>query len=225
MKNLCIIPARGGSKRIPRKNIRNFLGKPIIAYSIEAAIDSGLFSEIMVSTDDQEIADIAIKYGAKVPFLRSEEASNDFTPLKDVIEEVKHKYQNSGSDFDHICCILPTAVFVHSDLLNESYKLMIQQNFDSVRPIVQFGYPIQRAFRLKDNKVEMFHPEFLLTRSQDLEKAYHDAGMFYWMKYSVGLGGDNKGGFVISERFAQDIDTEEDWSLAELKYKLLSQDS
>lgn len=223
-KNLCIIPARGGSKRIPRKNIKDFLGKPIIAYVIEAAKNSGMFEEVMVSTDDREIAKVAEIYGAKVPFLRSAETSDDFTPLKDVIEEVKQHYlRNYSKSFDYICCALPTGVFINETLLKNTFELMINQDFDSVRPVVPFSYPIQRAFKLNENhQVEMFFPEYQYTRSQDLEQAYHDAGMFYWMKYDQGLSGTHRGGYIISEQLAQDIDTEEDWKMAELKYKLVN---
>lgn len=217
--NLCIIPARGGSKRILKKNIKDFLGKPIIAYSIEAAQNSGLFKEIMVSTDDIEIAEIAVRYGAKVPFIRSEKSSNDFAPLKDVIDEVLQFYKDEVQFFDSVCCLLPTAPLLTSEILEESLSLMHSKKFDSVRPIVRFSYPIQRAFRIQDDKVSMFNPEHFLTRSQDLEEAYHDAGMFYWCGYDKGLNGENKGGMIISDKFAQDIDTLEDWDLAEFKYQ------
>lgn len=220
--NLCIIPARGGSKRIPRKNVKDFLGKPIIAYSIEVALQSNLFEEVMVSTDDQEIADIALKYGAKVPFFRSEETANDFAPLRAVINEVTDNYKNANKTFDQVCCILPTAPFVNTQILTEAYELMIDKKFDSIRPIVRFGYPIQRAVRCNDGKIEMIQPEHLLTRSQDLEETFHDAGLFYWMHFSKGLEGDNKGGFVVSEKVVQDIDTLEDWEIAETKYKILN---
>lgn len=219
--NLCIIPARGGSKRIPRKNIKDFLGKPIIAYSIEAAINSGLFSEVMVSTDDEEIANVARKYGAKVPFFRTEETSDDFATLSDVIEEVKEFYQEKGMRFDNICCVLATAPFVSIQLLQSLYDIMIDKNYDSIRPIVRFSFPIQRALKSVDGKIEMFNPQYLRTRSQDLEAAFHDAGMFYWMKFYDALQGDNKGGVEISEKIAQDIDTLDDWAIAEFKFKYL----
>lgn len=220
--NLCIIPARGGSKRIPRKNIKDFLGKPIIAYSIEVAIKSKLFDEIIVSTDDEEIAEIAIKYGAKVPFLRSKENADDFATLADVVDEVKEKYNRLKVNFEFICCILPTAPLITIDNLIKTYTLLKQENYDSVRPVVSFSYPIQRAFKLLDNnKVEMFYPEYLTTRSQDLEPAFHDAGQFYWMQSEKGLRGKYKGGFEISELETQDIDNIQDWKLAEIKYKLL----
>ncbi|MDK2842451.1 MAG: hypothetical protein PWQ17_1957 [Anaerophaga sp.] len=220
--NLCIIPARGGSKRIPRKNIKDFLGKPIIAYSIEAAIQSNLFDEIMVSTEDPEIANVALKYGAKVPFMRSPENANDFATLADVINEVKGQYLELERSFNNICCILPTSPLLMVDNLRMGYELLISKKADSVRPVVRFSYPIQRAVRLDDQgKINMFYPEYQNSRSQDLEPAFHDAGQFYWMKFDAGLKGTNKYGFEIFEIYVQDIDTEEDWKLAELKYKSL----
>lgn len=218
--NLCIIPARGGSKRIPRKNIKEFLGKPIIAYSIETAIKSGLFNEVMVSTDDDEIAEVAKKYGAKVPFFRSNEAANDYAPLKDVVNEVLVHYKSNQQAFDDVCCLLPTAPFITIAMLKDAQKLKQTKGYDSIRPIVRFSYPIQRALRFTKGNVGMFNPEHALTRSQDLEEAYHDAGMFYWCSFKLGLEGSNKGAIVISETQAQDIDTMEDWAIAEMKYKL-----
>jgi N-acylneuraminate cytidylyltransferase len=222
MSNLCIIPARGGSKRIPRKNIKDFLGKPIIAYSIEVAIKSDLFQEVMVSTDDIEIAEIAKRYGASVPFFRNKESANDFAVLADVIDEVKNSYKEIGLEFENICCILPTAPFVSVELLKKGLTLLKEKKVDSVRPIVRFSYPIQRAVNINQlGLLEMFYPEHQRTRSQDLETAFHDAGQFYWMKYQTGTWGNNKYGFEISEQLVQDIDTEDDWEIAEFKYKNL----
>ena len=221
MNNLAIIPARGGSKRIPRKNIKPFLGKPIIAYSIEAALKSGLFSEVMVSTDDDEIAEIAIKYGAKVPFIRTSENANDYATLADVINEVQDVYQARGKTFDNICCILPTAPLIQLADIEKAYKLMHAEAFDSVRPVVEFDYPIQRAQRLDGNKVSFMHPENYTKRSQDLEPAYHDSGMFYWFKGDKNITSPNKGAIIIPSTAAQDIDNEEEWQLAEMKYNLL----
>jgi len=222
--NLCIIPARGGSKRIPRKNIRDFLGKPIIAYSIEVALESGLFGDVMVSTDDQEIAEIAIQYGAKVPFMRSSETANDFATLADVIDEVIGVYKKQSKTFNYACCILPTAPLITIENFKKGLDLMIKKQADSVRPLVRFSYPIQRAVKLVNGKTEMFYPEYKTSRSQDLEPAYHDPGQFYWMSYEKGLKGVNKIGFEISAAQAQDIDTEEDWKLAEIKYKWLTKE-
>jgi pseudaminic acid cytidylyltransferase len=221
LSNLAIIPARGGSKRIPRKNIRNFLGKPIIAYSIETALESGLFDEVMVSTDDEEIARVAEKYGAEVPFFRSAETANDHATLADVVEEVKHQYLGKEKSFEYICCILATAPFLNMEYLLKGYKLITDGDADTVRPVVQFPYPIQRALKLENGRVEMFNKEFARTRSQDLEPAYYDAGQFYWMKFDTGLNGPGKGGFEIPGQFVQDIDNEEDWKIAEIKYRLI----
>lgn len=221
--NLCIIPARGGSKRIKGKNIREFLGKPIIAYSIEAALRSGLFEEVIVSTDDVEIAAVATKYGASLPFSRTSETSDDHATLSDVVEEVRAHYAEKGVLFTNICCLLATAPFISKDLLERGLEHLKQTGADSVRPIVEFPYPIQRAYLMEeDGRVNLMNPEYSKTRSQDLTKSYHDAGMFYWMKGDKGLLGKNRYGIVISQYMAQDIDNEEDWRLAELKYTALN---
>ena len=219
MSNLAIIPARGGSKRIPRKNIRDFLGKPIIAYSIEVAVESGLFEEVMVSTDNEEIAEVAKKFGAMVPFMRSKKAANDYATLSDVVEEVKEAYWRKGKSYDNICCILPTAPFVTVSLLKKGLFLLSEYKVDSVRPVVCFSYPIQRAVKMNNGILEMFNPEHAKTRSQDLEPAFHDAGQYYWMKFSKGMKGERKMGFEVSTHLVQDIDTEDDWRMAELKYR------
>ena len=221
-KNLAIIPARGGSKRIPKKNIKEFLGKPIIAYSIETALNSNLFDEVMVSTDSEEIAKIAKQYGANVPFLRSKETANDYAPLNEVIVEVKNKYKKTGKEFDFVCMILPTSPLISIENLKKAFDLLKNSNFDSVRPIVRFSFPIQRAFRLTDkNEVLPTNPNDFKKRSQDLEPAFHDAGQFYWIKGEKDLS-TNKAAFEIPEIEAQDIDNEIDWKLAELKYKMLN---
>ncbi len=225
MNNLAIIPARGGSKRIPRKNIKNFLGKPIIAYSIQAAFESKLFAEVMVSTDDLEIAEIAKKYGASIPFFRSNEKSTDFANTFDVIEEVVIEYQKLGQKFEHICCIYPCAPFCTSAILNQAFDLLRNMNFDSVFPIVSYPNLIQRAFKIIDNKIEMVYPEYENTRSQDLPISYYDAGQFYWLKTksameSRSIFSKNSGGVIVDELNSQDIDTEIDWKLAEIKYSL-----
>jgi len=229
MKNIAIIPARGGSKRIPRKNIKDFLGKPIIAYSIETALESGLFEEVMVSTDDREIADIAIKFGAKVPFLRSNENADDFATLNDVISEVIDKYARVGKSFDNFCCILSTAPFLTRNTLKESYNEMINKKYYSVFPVLKFSYPLQRSLQIIDGKVSMVYPEFLKKRSQDLPTRYHDSGQFYWMKVDrflqiKNIFTDNSGAIVLSEIEVQDIDTEEDWKVAEIKYNILREE-
>jgi N-acylneuraminate cytidylyltransferase len=227
MKYVAIITARGGSKRIPRKNIKDFLGKPIIAYSIEAAIRSKLFDEVMVSTDDKEIAAIAKQYGANVPFIRSSKNSDDFASTVDVILEVIEKYKENGIEFTYGCCLYPTAPFITSELLNEAFDLIKEKQFDTVFPVVRFSNPIQRALtKNKDGKISMMQPEYKLSRSQDLEKAYYDAGQFYWfdseaLTKNKSLWTENTGVIEIEENKVQDIDNLIDWKLAELKYKLL----
>jgi pseudaminic acid cytidylyltransferase len=226
MSNLAIIPARGGSKRIPKKNIKEFLGKPIIAYSIEAAIQSGLFDEVMVSTDDTEIAKIAIQYGASVPFMRSDKTANDFATTFDVIQEVLQEYELLNKKFDFTCCIYACAPFVTNEKLINSFQILQENKFDSVFPIMPYGFPIQRALRKEEDKVSFFYPQFSLSRSQDLEKSFHDAGQFYWMNTDECIEKkqiltNNSGSIVLSEIEGQDIDNEVDWKLAELKYELL----
>ncbi len=224
MARLAIIPARGGSKRILRKNIKDFLGKPIIAYSIEAAISSSLFDEVMVSTDDDEIALIAKKHGANVPFKRSEKNADDYATTVDVIEEVLEAYRQKGEVFDEVCCIYPTAPFVTKDKLNEAFQLLVNNSYDTVMPVIPYSFPIQRSFVLKGERIQMKFPEHKNTRSQDLEKTYHDAGQFYFFRSGMlskkqGLWTDNTGALIIEELEGQDIDTLKDWELAELKYR------
>jgi pseudaminic acid cytidylyltransferase len=228
MSNICIIPARGGSKRIPRKNIKTFLGKPIIAYSIEAALNSNLFDEVMVSTDDEEIAAIAIQYGAKVPFLRSDENSNDYADTVDVILEVLQNYNHMDKIFTYACCIYPTAPLIQIKHLKNAYQILVKHNFETVFPITSFSFPILRALQLDDySKVSMIWPENMTKRSQDLAPSYHDAGQFYWIKISdfeqnKKLYSDYTSCIILNELEVQDIDNESDWMIAELKYKLIS---
>jgi len=224
-KNLCIIPARGGSKRIPRKNIKDFLGKPIIAYSIEAALNSNLFDEVMVSTDDAKIAEIAKQYGAKVPFMRSRENSDDFATTANVLSEVLNQYKILGKSFKNACCIYPTAAFVTPVILKEGYNKLIANNYDCVLMVMACSYPIQRSLKLNDSKLSFFYPEFEKSRSQDLEKAFQDAGQFYFLKTDAllktkSIFSENTGCIIVKENEAQDIDTPADWKMAELKYKL-----
>lgn len=224
MKNLCIIPARGGSKRIPRKNVKPFLGKPILAYSIDAATKSGLFDEIMVSTDDDEIAAVAREYGANVPFMRSAEASSDYATTADVLKEVIAKYKEMGQDFDNFCCFYATAPLVQSKDVIAAFERLQNSGFTCVYPVVQFSYPIWRCLDLsEDGSMKRHWPEYEKSRSQDLPKEYHDTGTFYWYKTNEWLSGYIKlGGIEVSETTIQDIDTETDWQLAEMKYKLLN---
>jgi N-acylneuraminate cytidylyltransferase len=227
MSNVCIIPARGGSKRIPRKNIRDFCGKPIIAYSIEAAIQSNLFEEVMVSTDDAEIEKIALKFGAKVPFLRSLKNADDFATTVDVLTEVIGQYKSAGKEYNTLCCCYPTAAFVTSQKLREGYELLNIQNADAVFPVVEYSYPIQRSVMMdNDHRVSMKWPEFIHARSQDLEKSYHDAGQWYWVKIdsllqNKSLFTKNTFGVSLGHLEVQDIDNESDWRIAEIKYEFL----
>jgi pseudaminic acid cytidylyltransferase len=221
MSNIAIIPARGGSKRIPRKNVKDFLGKPIIAYSIEIAKKSGLFSEVIVSTDDEGIAAIARNYGAVVPFLRSANNSSDSAPLADVIDEVRDIYQGRHIEYDNICLLFATAPLITIRNLKLGFDKLHEKDVEFIGPVVPFSYPIQRAIKINNkSEVEMFYPEYREYRSQDLEVAFHDAGQFYWMKYDTGMRSSIKYGFRISPLDAQDIDNQDDWILAEMKYKL-----
>ncbi len=226
MKCIAIIPARGGSKRIPKKNIRPFLGKPIMAYGIEAALQSGIFEEVMVSTDNQEIAAIAQQYGATFPFFRSDQTSGDFATTVDVLLEVIEKYEAKGFYFDYACCIYPTAPFITPQKLTSAFELLKNGRYDSVFPVLPFSFPIQRALRInEDNRIEMCQPENLSMRSQDLEATYHDSGQFYFfhtktIKEQKRLWTDNTGVIVLTEMEAHDIDNEEDWMVAEFKYRV-----
>jgi pseudaminic acid cytidylyltransferase len=225
MSSIAIIPARGGSKRIPGKNKKLFLGKPIITYSIEAALQSSLFDEVMVSTDDPEIAEIAKQLGASVPFLRSSETSNDLATLAEVIQEVLATYNGLNKKFDTVCCVLPTAPFVSSEMLRLAYTKLQDENLEVVFPVVAFSFPIQRALKIKDQLVSMLSPKYMNSRSQDLEERYHDAGQFYILNTNA-FQKEQKiylqlaGAIIASPLKVQDIDTETDWKLAEMKYKL-----
>lgn len=225
---LAIITARGGSKRIPRKNIKEFCGKPILCYSIEAAKESGIFDTIMVSTDDKDIAQIAINAGADVPFFRSSETSNDYASTDDVIMEVLHSYREIGQEFDSFCCIYPTAPFLSGKRLRSAMELLSEA--DSVMPVVPFSYPPQRGLLINQNGyVERQFPQYATTRSQDLPKIYHDCGQFYACRTDAFLQAGTTDverlvPLILTELEVQDIDTLEDWKLAELKYKLLHKD-
>jgi pseudaminic acid cytidylyltransferase len=229
MTNLCIIPARGGSKRILRKNIKSFCGKPIIAYSIEAALKSNLFDEVMVSTDDEEIATIALQYGAKVPFMRSEINADDFTGTGDVAFEVLVKYSEIGKEYTNACCVYATAPFLDETRLIEGYKLLTDREFDVVFPLAKYSSPIWRSYFISENKsVKINYPEHEAKRSQDLPDAYYDAGQFYWFKTATlqllenkNIFGIKKGAIVLDDMEVQDIDNVEDWVIAEKKFEYL----
>lgn len=224
-KNIAIITARGGSKRIPRKNIREFCGKPIICYSIEAAKEAGIFEEIMVSTDDAEIAEVAKSAGAKVPFFRSAENAGDYASTDDVIMEVLKAYREMGRQFDAFCCIYPTAPFLSAQRLRSAMELLDQAQ--SVMPVVPFSYPPQRGLVINSSGfVEREFPQYAAARSQDLPKIYHDCGQFYACRtdafFKAGTTDVEKLlPLVLDELEVQDIDTPEDWTLAEMKYRLL----
>lgn len=225
MSAIAIVTARGGSKRIPRKNVRPFLGRPIIAYSIEAATASGLFDEVMVSTDDEEIAGVAREHGAVVPFMRSAATSDDFATTADVLAEVLRSYAEAGRSFDYACCIYPTAPFVSADKLREGLA-RLKQGADAAITVARFSFPIWRSFRMEEGRLAYNWPEHAPRRSQDLPPAFHDAGQFYFFRTAqfleIGqLVGANTVGIEVDEMEVQDIDTEQDWRLAELKYRLM----
>lgn len=228
MKALAVITARGGSKRIPRKNIKEFCGQPIITYSIKAALESSVFEEVMVSTDDDEIAEIAKAAGAQVPFMRSSDTANDFATTADVIAEVLESYKQCGKAFEAVCCIYPTAPFVSAEKLQNAMNLLAQKEADSVLPVVRFSFPPQRSVIMEDGFMKFKWPEHALSRSQDLEPFYHDAGQFYCI--NVNSFAEQKKMVMektvpieMPELEVQDIDTEEDWQIAEVKYKVMQQ--
>lgn len=228
MSKIAIIPARGGSKRIPGKNIKLFDGKPVIEHAIYAAIHSGLFNKIIVSTDDDKIAEIASNAGASVPFKRSEENSNDFATTAQVLTEVLRQLEQRGEKFATACCIYPVNPFLTKELIHSAYERMIEYDFDCVFSAVKYGHPIQRAFKIKNHKRIPFFPEYSLTRTQDLEATYHDAAQLYWFKTESFLNsgiliGENTGIIEVAETEMQDIDNETDWQIAELKYTLWKQ--
>lgn len=226
--NIAIITARGGSKRIPHKNIRDFCGKPIIEYSIRAALDAQVFDTVMVSTDDERIALIAKNAGAEVPFMRSEKTANDYATTTDVLLEVIEQYDKMGITFENACCIYPTAPFVNAAKLKNAMAILQKDNRHSVMPVTAFSFPPLRGMIIKDDKLEYKWPEYAMTRSQDLEEIYHDCGQFYAFQVASFISErklvtDNTAGIVISELEVQDIDNEVDWELAEAKYRLLKE--
>ena len=226
MRAVAIITARGGSKRIPRKNIRDFCGKPIIAYSLEAAIASGVFDTVMVSTDDAEIAEVARKYGAEVPFMRSEENADDYAVTRDVVKEVLDSYAKIGECFDIACCIYPTAPFLTGEKLKKAVELLQEHDADSVVPVVRFGFPPQRSLVVREGRLQFRWPEHTFTRSQDLEPFYHDVGQFYCLRTEsfleqMSLFMHKTVSLELSELEVQDIDNEQDWKIAELKYSMM----
>lgn len=226
LRSVAIITARGGSKRIPRKNIKPFLARPILEYSIAAAQQAELFQEIMVSTDDEEIAQVAKRAGASVPFFRSENTSNDFATTADVIEEVLTSYERTGMCFHTACCIYPTAPFVTANAIRTAMMLLEQEQADCVIPVVKFSFPPQRGVVVKEGRLSPKWPENMAKRSQDLEPLYHDCGQFYCLnvesfRRQKTIWMENAVPFIQDEKYVQDIDTPEDWEIAEMKYQLM----
>jgi pseudaminic acid CMP-transferase len=228
MKNrsIAIITARGGSKRIPRKNIREFCGKPILAYSIEAAQNAGVFDEIMVSTDDEEIAKTAKQYGASIPFFRSKENAGDYAVTADVVKEVLTEYKRLGQQFEFACCIYPTAPFLTGEKLRKAMEELTESDLDSVMPVTAFSFPPQRGMYIRGGQLIFCYPENDLKRSQDLETMYHDCGQFYCVRtpsflQTGKLVMEKTGAVILPESEVQDIDNLEDWKIAEMKYRFL----
>jgi pseudaminic acid cytidylyltransferase len=225
--NVAVIPARAGSKRIPNKNIKLFAGKPIIAYSIEAAKRTGIFDRIVVSTDSEPIAQVARQFGAEAPFLRPAELSDDHTPTAPVVAHTLHWLAASGCPAEHVCCIYATAPFVQPEYVTEGYHLLTEQKVSSVFSVTSFPFPIFRALQLaEDGHLAMFWPEYELTRSNDLPAAYHDAGQFYWLACAAFLQDKKMYGrdalpVILPRYLVQDIDTPEDWETAEQMFQAL----
>ena len=216
-----IITARGGSKRIPKKNIKDFMGKPMLCYAIDVCRESGIFDEIMVSTDDEEIAEIARRHGAAVPFMRSEKTANDYAITDDVLAEVIGEYRKRGCVFDEFCCMFPCVPLLNGSLLRQAYDIFKKTDADNLMPVVRFSFPIQRALKInKDGCLEYREPENALKRSQDLEPMFHDAGMFTFQK-TVKRSPLKFVPFEIDEKYVQDIDNTADWEMAEMKYRIM----
>ena len=226
MSKIAIITARGGSKRIPHKNIKGFCGNPILSYSVKAAIASDIFDEVMVSTDDAEIAQVAKDCGAKVPFMRSEKTSDDYSTTAEVLMEVLADYQKVGKSFEWMCCIYPTAPFVTAEKLKQSFLFLENKKADALVPVVRFSFPPQRCFIVKDQQIEYKWPQYAMTRSQDLEPLYHDAGQFYFIKSNVFLEQKTMVPkktipYILDEMEVQDIDNIDDWNIAEIKFQAM----
>lgn len=228
---LAVIPARGGSKRIPRKNIKEFCGKPIIACSIEAAIESGCFDKIIVSTDDEEIAAVACEWGAEVPFVRPPELSDDYVGTIPVIRHAIEWFAEKSISFNHVCCIYATAPFVTSDDIRHGLETLKESGSNYAFSVTSYSFPIQRAVKITSNgRIEMFQPEYFSKRSQDLEEAYHDAGQFYWGLSRAWveerpLFSEYAAPVVLPRYRVQDIDTPEDWVRAEMMFRILEKDN
>lgn len=228
MSAIAIITARGGSKRIPRKNIKNFLGKPMLAYPIHAALESGLFDEVMVSTEDAEIAEIAQKYGASVPFMRSPEYADDFSGTDAVLAHVMEEYAKRGVHYDNICCIYPCSPLLTGAILKDAWQRFCESEASSLMPVARYSQPVQRSLVIsEDGFLKYREPKYFTTRTQDLEPVFYDAGMFYFVKTDVfrqrkSITGDKMINFEMDEKFVQDIDKPADWEQAEEKYRQIS---
>ncbi|WP_404398613.1 pseudaminic acid cytidylyltransferase [Idiomarina loihiensis] len=227
---IAVIPARGGSKRIPRKNIKTFCGKPMIARTIEAAMASGCFDAVVVSTDDDEIADVARHYGADVPFKRPDNLADDHTPTIPVIKHAVQWYEEHVNPVDFVCCLYATAPFLDAKDIQRGLSLLQESDADYAFSVTSYAFPIQRALRLSDEgRVSMFQPEHFTTRSQDLTEAWHDAGQFYWgtsraWTAEKPLFSEQSTGVPLPRHRVQDIDTPEDWTRAEWLFKALQDD-
>lgn len=224
---VCVIPARGGSKRIPRKNIKSFCGQVIIGYSIKAALDSQCFDQVIVSTDDSEIAEVAKSFGASVPFMRPDKLANDHASTITVVKHAIEWFDGQGLSPSEVCCLYATAPFVSVGAIREAYDQMKHTQSDYCFTATSFAFPIQRAIKVtSENRIEMFYPEHLETRSQDFEESYHDAGQFYWgkaeaFKQQKPLFSDSSTPYILPRYLVQDIDTLEDWKRSELMYKVI----
>jgi pseudaminic acid cytidylyltransferase len=225
--NICVIPARGGSKRIPKKNIKYFNGKPIIAYSIQAALRCKYFDKVVVSTDDDEISKIAIQYGAQVPFIRPDNLSDDYAGTLQVVKHALERIEENDSHIDNVCCLYATAPFVNKERIENAYEKLIESRANYCFSVTSFPFPIQRAIKITNkNRVEMFYPEYFNVRSQDFEESYHDAGQFYWgkaqaYKDELPIFSEFALPYVLPSYLVQDIDTIEDWLRAEAMHKVL----
>jgi N-acylneuraminate cytidylyltransferase len=227
--NICIIPARGGSKRIPRKNIKDFNGKPIIAYSIRAALESKCFEQVIVSTDDREIAEVAKKYGAQVPFIRPSKLSNDYTDTIPVIKHAIEWIEENNNSIENVCCLYATAPFIQPQAISGALQQLQESKADYCFSVTNYTFPVQRSIKITNNaRVEMLYPEYFNTRSQDLEESYHDAGQFYWgksqaFKNKTLLFSEVATPYILPRYLVQDIDTKDDWVRAEAMYKALQE--
>ncbi len=226
MKNIAIITARGGSKRIPRKNIKDFEGRPMISYAIEAALKSQIFDDVMVSTEDSEIAEVAKRYGASVPFMRSEKTADDFATTFDVLDEVVTEYKKRGVEIGEFCCIYPCVPFLTPEVLKDAYEVF--KGHDALCPVCKFSVPIEHSYKIENGLLVHQNPKAMKMRTQDLEPKYFDVGMFYFCKTEKmyennSLAPKDTVPYIIDESLCRDIDNPEDWKIAEMQYRILKQ--